>query len=127
MRGIFAACAVASTFALDNGAAPIPPRGLTTWELFDFDVNDTKIRDLADSIVSTGLLSAGYDILWLDDGWPSCSVFVGIHGRSKCRVPAPRGANGSIVPDPEKFPLGLAATVAYVHAKGLKFGCVATR
>ena len=97
---------------------------MTTWELFDFAVDDAKIRTLADSIVSVGLLAAGYDILWLDDGWPLCSKFAGLNGTSKCLVPAPRASNGSIVPDPAKFPFGLAATVAYVHSKGLKFGSV---
>ena len=108
--------------ALDNGAALIPPRGVTTWELFDFNVSDAKIRSLADSIVEVGLREAGYEILWLDDGWPLCAEFEGSNGTSKCRTPAPRGTNGSIIPDPLKFPFGLASTVAYVHSKGLKFG-----
>ena len=113
---------LAQVAALDNGVALIPPRGVTTWQLFDFSVSDAKIRNLTDSIVSTGLLAAGYEILWLDDGWPTCAQFAGLPGSSKCRIPAPRGPNGSIVPDPQKFPFGLAATVAYVHSKGLKFG-----
>ncbi len=108
--------------ALDNGVARVPPRGVTTWQLFDFNVSDAKIRSLADSIVSTGLLAAGYEILWLDDGWPSCAKWEGLSGTSKCKIPTPRGPNGSIVPDPLKFPVGLAATVQYVHSKGLKFG-----
>lgn len=113
---------ISFALALNNGAAPIPPRGVTTWQLFNFDVSDAKIRNLTDSIVSTGLLAAGYDILWLDDGWPNCSVYEGLPRTSHCRVPAPRGANGSIIPDPVKFPEGLAATVAYVHSRGLRFG-----
>jgi alpha-galactosidase len=108
--------------ALDNGAAPVPPRGLTTWQLLNFNVSDAALRALADEMVSTGLLAAGYDILWLDDGWPACSEWVGVQGVSKCRVPAPRAANGSIVVDATKFPLGLAATVAYIHSKGLRAG-----
>lgn len=107
---------------LDNGAAPLPPRGVTTWELFDFNVSDAKLRSLADSIVATGLAAAGFDILWLDDGWPSCSVYGGLPGVSHCRVPAPRDAQGWIVPDPTKFPGGIAATFAYIHSKGLRVG-----
>ena len=108
--------------ALDNGAADLPPRGLTTWELFDFNVSDAKLRALADDMVSTGLRDAGYTILWLDDGWPSCSEFDGAPGVSGCRTPAPRDAGGRIVPDPLKFPQGLAAVADYVHAKGLQLG-----
>eukprot|EP01079_Euglenida_sp_SAG-EU17-18_P007075 gene7075-168_t len=69
-----------------------------------------------------GLLAAGYDILWLDDGWPTCSEFRGKPGTSGCKKPAPRDANGWIVPDKEKFPSGLNATFAYVHSKGLRTG-----
>lgn len=112
----------AGAFALDNGVARTPPRGFTTWQLYNFDVSDSKLRALADDIASLGLLSSGYDLLWLDDGWPSCSVWVGAHGTSKCRTPAPRAANGSILPDVEKFPLGIAATFGYIHSKGLKVG-----
>ena len=108
--------------ALDNGAAPLPPRGLTTWELFDFNVSDAKLRALADEMVSTGLFAAGYDILWLDDGWPSCAVFSGAPGSSGCATPAPRAADGSIVPDPAKFPVGLAAVADYVHGLGMRLG-----
>jgi hypothetical protein len=32
--------------------------------------------------ITTGLLAAGYDILWLDDGWPSCAAFAGAPGVS---------------------------------------------
>jgi len=108
--------------ALDNGAAPVPPRGLTTWELFDFNVSDAKLRALADEMVATGVAAAGYTVLWLDDGWPACSVFSGAAGASRCATPAPRAADGSIVVDPLKFPAGMRAVADYVHARGLKLG-----
>lgn len=108
--------------ALDNGAALTPPRGVTTWELFNFDVSDVRLRALADSMVDRGLVAAGYTILWLDDGWPACSAWMGANGTSKCRVPAPRDADGRIVPDARKFPQGIAATFAYLHSRGLSVG-----
>ena len=108
--------------ALDNGAAPVPPRGVTTWELFDFAVSDAKVRALADSMVATGLRDAGFDILWVDDGWPSCTAFSGAPGSSSCRTPAPRDANGEIVPDAGKFPDGISGVAEYVHQRGLRFG-----
>ena len=108
--------------ALDNGAAPVPPRGVTTWELFNFNVSDAGLRALADSMVATGLAAAGYDILWLDDGWPSCAAFSGAPGTSRCLTPAPRDASGQIVPDAGKFPRGISGVADYVHQRGLKLG-----
>ena len=108
--------------ALPNGLALTPPRGLTTWLLYDFNVSAAALEALAGDMVATGLAAAGFDILWLDDGWPACSAFVGAPGVSACATPAPRAANGSVLPDPLKFPSGLAATVARIHAAGLKVG-----
>ena len=33
-----------------------------------------------------------------------------------------RGPDGSITPDPVRFPSGIKALADYVHARGLKFG-----
>jgi alpha-galactosidase len=115
-------CFVTTTAALRNGIAITPPRGVTTWLLYDFNVSATKLESLADGVIDTGLAASGYDIIWLDDGWPSCSAFSGLPGESSCATPAPRAANGSIVVDSAKFPQGMAATVAYIHSKGLRVG-----
>ena len=37
---------------------------------------------------------------------------------------APRRVDGHVVSDPHRFPSGIKALAAYVHSKGLKFGCV---
>jgi len=58
---------LAHSLALDNGAADLPMRGLTTWELYDFNVSAAKLYQLADDLVSTGLRDAGYTLLWLDE------------------------------------------------------------
>ena len=39
---------------------------------------------------------------------------------------ARRGADGSIIPDPVRFPSGMKVLVDYVHRKGLQFGIVST-
>ena len=54
--------------------------------------------------MSTGLRDAGYTRVNLDDCW------------------AVRGADGEIAGDPVRFPSGMAALCAYVHARGLQFG-----
>lgn len=108
--------------SLNNGAAIVSPRGYTTWQLLNFNVSDSALRSLADSIVDLNLLEAGFDILWLDDGWPSCLTYSGAPGVSSCIVPHAREANYSISVDKEKFPFGIKATFDYIHSKGLKVG-----
>jgi alpha-galactosidase len=63
------------------------------------------IEAVADAFVSLGLKSAGYSFINVDDGWM-----------------VSRDANGAIVADPVKFPSGMKALAAKVHARGLKFG-----
>eukprot|EP01116_Phalansterium_solitarium_P005205 TRINITY_DN1661_c0_g1_i4.p1 TRINITY_DN1661_c0_g1~~TRINITY_DN1661_c0_g1_i4.p1 ORF type:complete len:450 (-),score=144.81 TRINITY_DN1661_c0_g1_i4:76-1425(-) len=110
-------CAIAS--GLDNGAAPTPPMGWSSWMAFRFNVSATKLMRMADLMVSSGLRDAGYVYLLLDDGWPTCSLHNSDGG---CSIPAPRDAQGRIVPDPAKFPDGMKAVADYVHASGLKLG-----
>ena len=56
-------------------------------------------------MVSSGMKDAGYQYVVIDDCWQ-----------------VSRDANGTIVPDPERFPAGMKALADYVHSKGLKFG-----
>ena len=83
-----------------------PPMGWNTWNTFYTEMNEDLVRSTADAMAETGLLDSGYRYLILDDGWSLRE----------------RGADGLLVPDPEKFPSGLSATVDYVHGRGLKFG-----
>ncbi|MDQ2710638.1 MAG: glycoside hydrolase family 27 protein [Acidobacteriota bacterium] len=91
--------------ALDNGLAKTPPMGWNSWNKFACDVNEKLIRDVADSMVSSGLKDAGYQYVVIDDCWQV--------GRDK---------DGNIIPDPQRFAGGMKALADYVHAKGLKFG-----
>jgi len=91
--------------ALDDGLARTPPMGWNSWNRFHCDVSEELIRSIADAIVERGLKDAGYAYVVIDDCWQ-----VG------------RDASGRIVRDPERFPSGMGALAAYLHAKGLKFG-----
>lgn len=99
--------------ALNNGLARTPSMALSTWSVFKSNINDTLVRDLADSLVSLGLVEAGYDYLLVDAGWagPGCSTCL-----------PNRNEQGELVVDTAKFPLGIKSTIDYVHSKGLKFG-----
>lgn len=85
--------------------APTPPMGWNSWNAFGVNIHEALIRETADRMVSTGLRDAGYVYLNLDDGWQ-----------------AGRGPDGTIRPDPEKFPSGIKTLADFVHSKGLKFG-----
>src|SRR3954447_8896037 len=88
-----------------NGLAMTPPMGWNSWNKFGCSVNERIVRGAADAMVSSGMKSAGYEYVIIDDCW---------HG--------PRDADGFITADSGKFPSGIKALADYVHSKGLKFG-----
>jgi alpha-galactosidase len=100
-----AALASAPASALENGMARTPPMGWNSWNKFQCDVSETLIKQMADAFVTTGLRDAGYVYLNVDDCWQGA-----------------RDAQGLIGPDTGRFPNGMKALAAYVHARGLKFG-----
>ena len=89
-----------------NALAPTPPMGWNSWNAFEADIDERKIRQIADAMVDSGMRDAGYTYLVLDDGWMASS----------------RDSNGNLVADPNKFPSGMKAIGDYIHSKGLKFG-----
>jgi len=92
--------------AIDPALSPTPPMGFNNWNAFGCDVNETLIRETADFFVTSGLKDAGYQFVNIDDCWSTME----------------RGADGRLVPDPVKFPSGIAGVAEYVHSKGLKLG-----
>ena len=85
--------------------AATPPMGWISWNLFEGNISEDIVKQLADAMVETGLKDAGYEYIILDDLW---------HGG--------RDEKGYVYPDPEKFPNGMKVVADYVHSKGLKFG-----
>ncbi|KAG6866763.1 hypothetical protein C0991_011422 [Blastosporella zonata] len=71
------------------------------------DINETKILAAANQFISLGLKDVGYEYVNIDDCWASMT-----------RDPT----TGQIVPDPVKFPNGIAGLVTKIHALGLKAG-----
>jgi alpha-galactosidase len=98
--------------ALENGLARTPPMGWNSWNIFGGSIDETKIKGIADALVSSGMKDAGYIYLNLDDNW--------------MKNPA-RDANGYLVCDPTRFPSGLKSLGDYIHGKGLKFGIYSDR
>lgn len=78
--------------------------GWNSWNIFGADIDDKKIRRMADRMVELGLVNYGYAYINIDDGWQ------GVRG----------GKYNAIMPN-DKFP-DMKGLVDYVHSKGLKIG-----
>lgn len=92
--------------AANDELALTPPMGWNSWNAFEADIDEQKIREIADVMVASGMRDAGYTYLVLDDGWMDKN----------------RDSEGNLVADPNKFPGGMKAVGDYIHSKGLKFG-----
>lgn len=84
-----------------------PQLGWNDWNAFGCDVSAQLVEQTADKLVTSGLKAAGYEYVNIDDCWMT-------HDRD------PR--TGQLVPDPTKFPQGIAGVARYVHSRGLKLG-----
>ena len=87
------------------GLAPTPPMGWNSWNFFNCNIDEAKIRSMADAMANNGMKDAGYEYIVIDDCWQVA-----------------RDAQGEIVYDKEKFPNGIKALADYIHSRGLKFG-----
>lgn len=85
--------------------AKTPPMGWNSWNRFGCEINEATVRSQADAMVASGLQSAGYKYIVIDDCW---------HGE--------RDKDGFIQADSKRFPSGMKQLADYVHGKGLDFG-----
>jgi len=85
--------------------AKTPPMGWNSWNFFRDTIDDAIVRQVAQSLVSSGLAAKGYVYLNIDDSWAATV----------------RDAAGNIQSDPSRFP-DMAGLAAYVHSLGLKIG-----
>jgi alpha-galactosidase len=85
--------------------APTPPMGWMSWNFFAEDVSETGLKKMADAMVSSGMKDAGYNYIFIDDGWQG--------GRDN---------QNNMLPDAKKFPSGIKALADDMHSKGLKLG-----
>jgi len=87
--------------------------GWNSWNKFGCNVSEKLLVQMADNMVSSGMLNAGYQYIVIDDCWQ-----VG------------RDSTGEIVVDKDRFPHGMKYLADYIHSKGLKFGiysCAGTK
>ncbi|TDL18479.1 glycoside hydrolase [Rickenella mellea] len=84
----------------------LPALGWNDWNADGCSISEAKVLAAANAFISLGLKNAGYQYVNVDDCWALKA----------------RGSDGRIVPDPAKFPNGIASVASKVHALGLKMG-----
>jgi hypothetical protein len=119
---VFAATgAAAPASAESNGVGLTPAMGWSSWSFLRHDPATANIEAQAKAMKQSGLASAGYQYVNVDDFWYEC--------------PGSQGPNvdsyGRWVINPANFPAdgsesGIAAVASYVHHLGLKFGLYVT-
>jgi alpha-galactosidase len=86
--------------------APTPYMGWNTYYGVGGNFNETTIKSVASSLISTGLAQAGYRIVWLDFGWASGA----------------RDGNGNLIVNSSQWPDGMSGLTAWLHQRGLEAG-----
>jgi len=108
-------CFPVSLFAQKfEGLAPTPPMGWNSWNTFGTKIDEKLIKEMAETLISSGMKEIGYNYIMIDDGWEAMA----------------RDKDGNIVCDPNRFPSGMKALGDYIHQKGFKFGihnCAGTK
>ncbi|KAI5852379.1 glycoside hydrolase superfamily [Tricharina praecox] len=100
----------ATTTALvsqDGKTGKLPALGFNSWNAFRCDIHENKFLIAAQEMVDLGLKDAGYEYVNIDDCWS---------------LKERDNVTQRIIPDPERFPEGIAGTAEKVHALGLKLG-----
>lgn len=84
-----------------------PPMGWNGYNAFgcDPELDEVKLKEIAQALVDSGMRSAGYHYVNLDLCWQ-----------------LERDAQGERVFDPERLPGGVVALSEWLHARGLSFG-----
>jgi len=86
-----------------NGLARTPPMGWNSWNRFAEHIDEKTVREVADTLVSSGLRDAGYVYVNIDDGWQGL-----------------RDATGKLQPN-SRFP-DMKRLADYLHSRGLELG-----
>lgn len=94
------------TIKIGDLLALTPPMGWNSWNTFSRHLSDSLVRQIADSIVSTGMRDLGYQYVNIDDFWQLLE----------------RDKDGNIQVNRQKFPDGIKPVADYVHSKGLRLG-----
>ncbi|EGG17180.1 hypothetical protein DFA_08164 [Cavenderia fasciculata] len=103
---IFILIQLESCIALNNGVAPTPGMGWSTWNRYGCNINESVIIDNANAMIKSGLVNYGYEYINIDDCWAV--------GRNE--------STNELIADPVAFPNGIKYIADYLHSVGLKMG-----
>ena len=107
MKTLILAATLHAAHALNNGVARTPPMGWSTWNTLRCNFNASVLLNVGHAMKAAGMVDAGYASLNIDDCWP-------LKARAK---------DGTIVPDPARFPNGMRAfSVQLMQETGLALG-----
>ena len=104
---LFAGMAISNAQKFAN-MAPTPPMGWNSWNFYNCNINEEKVKRIADAMASNGMKEAGYQYVVIDDCWQIA-----------------RDKDGYIIADPKKFPSGIKAPIPNPNVlcrKNQKFG-----
>src|ERR1044071_4682439 len=98
LSGLAVTTTASPALALDNGVGRTPPMGWNSWNTFFCNINESLIRGMVDSMVSSGMRDAGYQYVVVDDCWMATT----------------RDSSGNLQGDPPRFPSGMKALGDYL-------------
>jgi alpha-galactosidase len=108
--------------ALSKGVGSTPALGWSSWSYIRHDPTAANIEAQARAMVSSGLKSAGYLYVNVDDFWYNCPGSQGPDVDSYGRWVT----NATSFPPSSSGENGIAVVADYVHSLGLKFGLYVT-
>ena len=86
-------------------------RRFNSWNYYHCNIDERAIYQIAAALIATGLAQKGYRFVNIDDCW------------QVARQPS----SDTIVPDPARFPSGMKAIAAAIHAKTFVYDAAAVR
>ncbi|WP_439506341.1 glycoside hydrolase family 27 protein [Sediminibacterium sp.] len=102
---LFSCLLIDISYAQPSTLAPKPLMGWMSWNFFAEKVNEQELKEMATAMIRTGMVEAGYNYIFIDDGWQGG-----------------RDMKNNIIANPIKFPSGIKALASFMHERGLKLG-----
>ena len=87
-----------------------PPMGWNSWNFAHCNVDEEMAISMINTMATNGMRDAGYNYINIDDCWAGS-----------------RSSNGTIIPDPTRFPTGIRYLADYAHSHGMKLGLYTAR
>ncbi|CAJ2512888.1 Uu.00g010070.m01.CDS01 [Anthostomella pinea] len=103
-----AAAPAAYALVQPDNVGRLPAMGWNSWNAYGCDVDEAKILQAANDVVSKGYQAAGYNYINIDDCW---SVKTGRDN-----------VTHQLMPNLTSFPNGISGVADEIHALGLKVG-----